>query len=458
VRTLVRVVLLTLVVMALGAVAVVTLRVGPTPELTLETARPAIGRQTSVRFGARASGRGLAGLRLELEQGGRVHVLAERRRLPPPAWSPWREPIAVDEIHADVAAEAVPGLEEGEAVLRGVAERAPTWLLHPEPSRIERRLAVRLRPPGVSLVSRVHVAAQGGAGVVVYRLGGTAVKDGVVAGDWFFPGAPLAGGESGERFALFGVPWDASEEAAVRLVVEDDAGNQSRVAFLGRLTPRRPARDTIALDDSFMAAVVEEIRQETPGLGKGGDLLEHYLEINRDLRRRNAEELAALATRSAPSFLWRDVFVPLGGAKLMSSFAEERTYVHRDRPVDEQVHLGLDLASVARAPVPAANRGLVLLARYLGIYGNTVVLDHGHGLMSLYAHLSETAVAPGQEVERGATIGRTGSSGLAGGDHLHFTMLVRGLPVDPREWIDARWVRERIQERLEADRGERAAR
>ena len=132
----------------------------------------------------------------------------------------------------------------------------------------------------------------------------------------------------------------------------------------------------------------------------------------------------------------------------MSSFADQRTYLHAGREVDRQVHLGYDLAVVARTPVPAANRGVVRMARYFGIYGNSVVVDHGHGLMTLYSHLSSMDVSEGDEVERGAIVGRTGATGLAGGDHLHFTTLVGGLPVNPTEWWDAAWIRDRVAGKL----------
>jgi len=193
---------------------------------------------------------------------------------------------------------------------------------------------------------------------------------------------------------------------------------------------------------------VPEIMLRTPALQDRGTLLDNYLLVNGELRRRNAEELVELARDSPPAFLWNEPFGSLPNGKVMSSFADQRTYLYEGRPVDEQTHLGFDLASVARAPVPAANRGVVKLARYFGIYGNTVVLDHGHGLMSLYAHLSTIDVKEGQEVERGAVLGRTGATGLAGGDHLHFSMLVRGLPVNPREWWDANWIRDRISRKL----------
>ena len=107
---------------------------------------------------------------------------------------------------------------------------------------------------------------------------------------------------------------------------------------------------------------------------------------------------------------------------------------------------------MARSPVPAAASGKVVFADYLGIYGNTVILDHGLGLYTLYAHLAGIEVQVGQEVSAGETIGHTDTTGLAGGDHLHFSVLVQGVFVTPIEWFDPRWVKGRILGPLEAYR------
>jgi murein DD-endopeptidase MepM/ murein hydrolase activator NlpD len=439
-----KVALLVVVSLALAAALVATLRVGPAPSVEMRTDARAIGARTPLAVVASAAGRGLAGLRIEVEQGGTAHVVARREHRPLPPWAWWGERAERDELGVDVGRAAVPALVEGEAVVRVVAERAGTWLRHPGPVVRELRLPVRLVPPALSLLSSQHYVAQGGAGLVLYRVGATAVRDGVRAGRLFFPGAPLPGGGKEDRLVLFGVPWDTATDAELRLVAEDDAGNAAELGFVDRFFPRPPARDRIVLDDAFLAKVVGEIRQNTPGLEDRGGLLENYLEINRDLRRKNAEELAALAPRSAGGFLFTAPFLPLRNAKVMSAFADQRTYLYRGAEVDAQTHLGFDLAVVAHTPVPAANRGVVLLARYFGIYGNTVVVDHGLGLATLYSHLSAIDVKEGQAVERGVVLGRTGATGLAGGDHLHFTTLVRGLPVNPVEWWDAAWVRDRV--------------
>jgi len=443
-KTLAKAAVLLLVLAALGALLVATLRVGPAAALELRAEAGAIGARTGVVAVASSGGRGLAGLRIEVEQGGVAHVVARKDHRPLAPWAFSGARTEKDELRAEVGRAAVPALVEGEAVVRVVAERAPTWLRRPAPVVKELRLPVRLTPPALELLSSQHYVSQGGSGVVVYRVGATAVLDGVRAGEWFFPGAPRPGGAAQERLALFGVPWDLADDHALRVVAADDAGNESALAFVDRFFPKPPARDRIALDDAFLAKVVGEIRQQTPGLEGRGSLLDDYLQINRDLRRRNAGELVALAPRSAGAFLFTEPFLPLPNAKVMSAFADRRTYVYAGREVDEQTHLGFDLASVARTAVPAANRGVVVLARYFGIYGNTVVLDHGLGLATLYAHLSSIEVKEGQTVERGAVVGRTGATGLAGGDHLHFTTLVRGLPVNPVEWWDAAWVRDRV--------------
>ncbi len=439
-----------LVVLGLVVVAglVVTLRAGAVPVLEIRPAVPAIGARTPVVVTASSPGRGLTGLRLELVQGDLTHVVEERSYRPLPVWAFAGERTQRDEIDTVVGHEGLTGLREGEAVLRATATRPGTWLHHPDPTVLEVRLPVRLYPPELSVLSTHNYVTQGGAGVVVYRVGETAVRDGVQAGERFFPGAALPGGGPGDRFCLFGVPWDLGDDAGLRLAAEDDVANRAEASFVDRFFPKPPATDRIGLSDGFMARVVPEILRRTPGLTSRGELLEDYLQVNRDLRQANAEELVELSGGSTPEFLWTESFLPFPNAQVMSAFADQRTYTYEGREVDQQTHLGYDLASVAQSPVPAANRGVVAMARYFGIYGNTVVLDHGYGLMSLYSHLSVIDVEEGQEVERGASLGRTGATGLAGGDHLHFTTLVGGLPVNPTEWWDASWIRDRVARKL----------
>jgi murein DD-endopeptidase MepM/ murein hydrolase activator NlpD len=159
-----------------------------------------------------------------------------------------------------------------------------------------------------------------------------------------------------------------------------------------------------------------------------------------------------MAKKTSATRLWEGPFVQLGNSQVEASFADHRTYLYKGKEVDQQVHLGFDLAVTAHVPVVAANRGVVLNASWLGIYGNCVIIDHGMGVQSLYGHLMSFDVNVGDTVTRGQTIGRSDSTGLAGGDHLHFTMLVNGRMVTPVEWWDAHWVADRVDRKLKEAR------
>jgi murein DD-endopeptidase MepM/ murein hydrolase activator NlpD len=171
--------------------------------------------------------------------------------------------------------------------------------------------------------------------------------------------------------------------------------------------------------------------------------------INRELRQKNNATIASQASKTDRTMLWRGVvFHPFTNTAVESAFADRRTYIYQGKEVDQQTHLGFDLASFAGTPIVAANRGRVLFAGELGIYGNTVILDHGMGVQSLYGHLSSIGVAVDAIVDKGQELGRSGMTGMAGGDHLHFTMLVAGRMVNPIEWWDAHWIEDRVLRKL----------
>ncbi len=441
-------------VLIIAAAAIVVLlalalfRTGAPPMVTIEPGLPGIGRRTPVTVTVEEGGRGLGNIKVELVQGDLRATLGERAHVPREFWMFWGPRQTRDVLEVVAGRDTAQGLREGEATIRVVADRAGTWLRYPDPVVEELALEVRLRPPSLQVLSTGVNVAQGGSEVVVYRVGESAVRDGVRAGDRFFPGYALPGGEAGDRFALFAVPYDLDDIEQVRLLAIDDVDNQAEAAIVNRFGRKSLRTDTIRVSDEFMERVVPTILSNSPELTDRGNLLDNYLQINSDLRNRNAKTLEELAASSAETFYWSQPFLQMPNTKVMASFAERRTYMYDGRTVDEQDHLGFDLASTRQAPVPAANDGKVVLARYLGIYGNTVVIDHGFGLMSLYGHLSSIDVAEGQHVVRGDTVGRTGATGLAGGDHLHFTILLQGLPVTPMEWWDRRWIRDHLDAKL----------
>jgi murein DD-endopeptidase MepM/ murein hydrolase activator NlpD len=155
-----------------------------------------------------------------------------------------------------------------------------------------------------------------------------------------------------------------------------------------------------------------------------------------------------LKEKTSAERLWDGAWLRQKNAANMARFGDHRSYYYKGVKVDEQDHLGVDLASVANSPVQASNHGRVVYADKLGIYGFTVVIDHGQGLASIYGHLSKIDVTQGQDAKKGDIIGSTGDTGLAGGDHLHFGIMVSGVYVNPIEWWDDHWIEDNISAKL----------
>jgi len=274
------------------------------------------------------------------------------------------------------------------------------------------------------------------------------VESGVQVGTYFFPSYPVKDSDPTSRMCIFAYPYDVDPSTPARVVARDDAGNQSLVNFNYKVFPKKFRSDTINLKDEDMQRVVPPILAQTPELSDEGSALKNFLLVNGTLRRMDAQQLVAFSQKTASHLTWTQPFVQLGNSKVEASFADFRAYVYNGQVVDRQVHLGFDLAVVQHAPVLAANDGNVVYAGYLGIFGNVVVIDHGCGLQSLYAHLNSFEVKEGEAVKRDQVIAHSGQTGLAFGDHLHFTMLLDGIPVNPVEWWDPHWIHDRIEAKL----------
>src|ERR1700752_118815 len=365
-------------------------------------------------------------------------------------------------ITQEIGKATVPDLQSGAAKILVTAGRPVMRGMRTVESSTSREVQVRLERPRASVVSTHHYVNLGGTEFIVYRATPDDVESGVVVGNVEYPGYPAAGAtvdgvkitDPAVRVAFFALLYDQDLNTQMRVYARDPAGNTARADFDHRTFPKPFKRSTIPLDDKFLDRVVPAILEGTTDVKLDGDNLARFLVINGDLRRKNAEKIASFAKQTSPEMLWRGVvFHPFQNNAVESAFADQRTYLYKGKEVDKQVHLGFDLASFAGTPIVAANRGKVLYADELGIYGNCVIVDHGMGLQSLYAHLSSIEVKAGQDVEKEQTLGRSGMTGLAGGDHLHFTMLVNGHMVNPVEWWDSHWIEDRILRKLRGGTG-----
>ncbi len=298
-------------------------------------------------------------------------------------------------------------------------------------------------PPRVSIKSPQPYVRRGGTGSVRYTLSEPAAQTGILVAGQIYPGFAQA---NGDYIVFFPFPHELlPSDYRPELLATDIAGNSAKAPLPIHVLDRAFKRDRINLDDPFLAAKNMEFMPEVPG-----DMtpLQRYLKVNGELRARNEAALITIAKDTAPTMLWEGAFIQLPNGASRAEFAQHRTYFYNGQEVDQQNHMGLDLASVANAPVPAANAGKVVFADRLGIFGNLVVVDHGLGLQSLYSHMSELSVKKGDEVKRGDMLGKTGVTGLAGGDHLHFGIAVGGIQVQPLEWLDPKWIKDNVTSRL----------
>jgi murein DD-endopeptidase MepM/ murein hydrolase activator NlpD len=443
------------IALLVGAALYVAAGRGAPPRVTIDKPDRFVGLSGSLEVTAAAPGARFTQLNIALEQNGRRVPLFtltgdDKARL-----------VQIDRDRVRVTRpfgkQAVPQLEPGPARIVVTATRASFLNLRRLSSRTIKDLQVRLEPPRLAVLSTHHYVNHGGSEMVVYRATPSDVRSGVRVGDIEYAGfsasgAGVAAGDSASRVAFFALLHDQDLNVPIVVFARDEAGNESKLSFVDNVFEKPFKRSRIELDDKFLQRVVPEILEHAPELKIGppeGDLMPAFLKINGQLRQMNAEAISKIAANTSSSRLWSGPFVQLGNSQVEASFADHRTYFYKGQEVDQQVHLGFDLAVTRSVPVVAANAGKVLNAGWLGIYGNCIILDHGMGVASLYGHLSSFDLKVGDTVERGQTIGRSGMTGLAGGDHLHFTMLVSGHPVNPVEWWDPHWIQDRVERKLQ---------
>ena len=336
---------------------------------------------------------------------------------------------------------------QGEAKLI-VTARDYSWrnLFEGNGQRITQEFTPKFSPPRLELLSPPTTLAQGGSGLIGYRVSPDATKHGVQIASAFFPGFLTP--DENENFALFAFPYNTEPDTPIQLIADDGVGNTAVQDVDYRVTPKTWRTRRINITDRFIKKAVLPIIAQTPEIQDQGDYLSNFVEVNNKLRILNNAKIAELAHNSRKEFLWKGEFRQLPGSQVEAAFADHRNYIYMGKLVDTQDHLGFDLAVTKHYPVQAANNGIVVFAEFLGIYGNTIVIDHGYGLQSLYAHLSSFAVKVGDSVTTGQIIARSGTTGLAAGDHLHFSLVLHGQQINPTEWWDPQWVKTRISDRL----------
>ena len=359
------------------------------------------------------------------------------------------QPLAKKDFTVTLSAK-LSGLKEGPAVLRVNARDRSLWsFFRGNESSVQKNVTIDITPPTIELIADDRYVNFGGVGAIVYKPSADAVSTGVKIGSYFFPGYKGQIKDHPDQFiAFFAHPYDVKEDQRATVVASDKAGNTREMRLVYELKNVKYKKSTISISDEFIAAKVAPLLNDVGA--RQGSAKEIFIRVNRDLRKANEDKIRSITMKPTPSMLWKDAFNQLTNSKVEANFADARTYTYKDEVIDNAYHLGYDLSVTKHYAAEAANSGVVAFVGDLGIYGNTVIIDHGLGLFTLYSHLSSIDVKAGDPIKQGQPIGKTGETGLAAGDHLHFGVYLHGVPILPVEWWDQKWIRDNIQPKLEA--------
>lgn len=371
-----------------------------------------------------------------VEQNGASYLLWEQKS--PSTRFFWSRGAAPRSFSFEAGKDKAPNLKEGKARL--VVETVSNDFRGSTDTAAE-DVTVVLAPPRVTPDGDQHYINQGGMELVTMTAGGSWNEAGAKVGRYTFRSFPMPGGNPNQRFAMFAYSWELPPDITPLVYARNAAGTEATARFWFKLFPKKFRVRDFELTDQLMDKLVNSV-DPTNQVLPGKDMLSRFLYINGEMRKKNNQQLADLRFKTENKFLWHGAFLHWG--KEEADFADVRNYIYHGKKVDQQVHLGFDLSDVANGPVSAANDGRVIYASDLGIFGNCVVLDHGYSLDSFYGHMRQIDVKVGDMVTKGQKLGIAGETGLAGGVHVHFGMQIDGVQINPREWWDEHWIKDRI--------------
>ena len=432
-NSLVRKIILVVIVLAvLLPIAFLAMR-SATPVLDLPSPVATLGQATPIAVRVRDP-RGIRKMSAFVEQNGARYGVWELPQPSGAAESTWKFTAGV---------KTTPQLKNGKAKL--IVEATSNDLLG-KTGRLEAEVTVVTQPPAVSADSEQHYLYLGMADLATFSLSGGWTEAGVRVGDEKFRAWPMPGGKPG-FFSLYAFAWNMPPGTAPVVYASNGAGSDVTSPLVIRFPKKEQPKYTthdLQVSDGFIQKVVGELDPNG-----SGDPVARFLKINNEMRRANNQTLSDLRFKTADRFLWSQPFARQSHSQAEASFADVRNYIYQGKKIDQQVHLGYDLAVTQHVGVEASNDGRVVYAAPLGIYGNCIVVDHGYGLQTIYGHMSQIDVHEGDMVKRGQVMGKSGQTGMAGGDHIHFAMQLDGVQIDPKEWWDPHWIQDHIAKRVD---------
>ena len=399
-----------------------------TPIVELPSSVTSLGQATPITVHVRDP-RGVRAVRAFVEQNGARYPVFAAEQPSKSSDTSWVFTAGV---------KTTPQLQAGNAKL--IVEATSNDLLR-KTGLVERDVTVITQPPTITVDSEQHYLYLGMADLATFNVSGSWTEAGVRVGDEKFRAWPMPGGKPGQ-FSLYAFAWNMPADTAPLVYAGNGTGSDVTsplvVVFPKKEQPKYKLHD-LQVSDAFLNKVINELDPNGTG-----DPVARFVKINSVMRRANNQTLSDLQFKTADRFLWSQPFIRQPHSQAESSFADVRNYIYQGKKIDQQVHLGYDLAVTQHVGVEAANDGKVVYAAPLGIYGNCIVVDHGYGLQTIYGHLSRIDVGEGDMVKQGQVMGLSGQTGMAGGDHIHFAMQLDGVQIDPKEWWDAHWIKDHI--------------
>lgn len=406
------------------------------PKITLSTSADVLGT-APLDIDVSDAGSGLKSVTATISQGGNEQTLESQQ---------FATPVPARKI--SVALARVAGIKEGPAVLRVTARDASLWnWFKGNDAMLEKQFTIDVTPPSIDLVADDRYVNFEGVGAIVYRASPDTASTGIRIGKHFFQAVkgPVRG-HPDEYFALFAHAYDVAPADRASIVATDKAGNTREMRLDYELKNVKYKKSTIEISDHFFQNKVVPLLKDVSK--RNGSVKDVFIAVDHDVRKENEDKIAEVTSKVTPKILWDGAFAQLRNSKVEANFADQRTYTYKGQPIDTAFHLGYDLSVTKHYPIEAANSGVVAFTGDLGLYGNAIIIDHGLGLYTLYGHCSQVDVKPGDAIEKRQIIGKTGETGFAGGDHLHFGVYLDGVAVLPVEWWDAKWIADNITPKL----------
>ena len=308
-----------------------------------------------------------------------------------------------------------------------------------------RVLQVDKKRPYLSTIASSYRIIKGGSAVVIFKAEDDNMEEFYVETNFGkrFKAQPFYK----EGYYVTLIAWPVTEDTfRATIIAKDSAGNVAKSSVPVIPYNKKYKVSHIKLSDRFLNGKVSELAYAY-GVDDDADLIERFKFVNEDMRKSNEDVIHDLTSKVSDKMVRNfpiNKMYPLKNGQVVAQFGDHRIYSYKGTEISEAYHLGLDLASNAMSPIKTQNPAIVTFAEENGIYGNMPVLYHGMGLYTIYGHCSTMMVKEGDSLRSNETIAKTGRSGYAMGDHLHFGVLVQGIEVRPQEWMDQDWIRKSI--------------